>query len=143
MSASVRFTGLEEFKAALSRLPQELSGEGQAIVYGAADEAAAEIIAKYPARTGNLRKGVKVTRSASAFATTAVVKNTAPHAFIFENGTEARHYFTDPGGVRKEVGKMPPGHVFVPIVIRKRREMYEQLKALLVKAGLSVSGEAA
>lgn len=138
MSVTVRFTGLEELKAALQNLPQELASEAQDIVFGAADDAAAEIIAKYPARTGNLRKGVKVTRKASAFVTSAVVKNSAPHAFIFENGTQARH--TKIGANR---GSMPPGHVFVPTVIRHRRAMYERLKAVLVKAGLSVSGEAA
>lgn len=135
-----RFTGLEELKAELRNLPEALAQEAQAIVFGMADEAAAEIRAAYPSHTGNLRRGVSVVRRVYAVSTAAIVVNKAPHAFLYENGTQARHYFTK-GGVKKALGRMPPGHVFVPIMIRKRRQMYERLKGLLVRHGLSVSGE--
>jgi hypothetical protein len=37
---------------------------------------------------------------------------------------------------------MPAGHVFVPRIIRHRRAMYTALKAMLVRHGLTVSGNA-
>lgn len=134
----IRFDGLDELKQALRQLPAELTAEASGIVDGAANEAMREIVDKYPTRTGNLKDGVTVTHFEGArFSAGAIVKNTAKHAFIFEHGTQARH--TDLGANR---GSMPPGHVFVPIVIRKRRAMYERLKTLLVSKGLVVSGDA-
>jgi hypothetical protein len=38
---------------------------------------------------------------------------------------------------------MPPGNIFIPAVMRARRLMYQQLKALLVRHGLIAQGEAA
>jgi hypothetical protein len=37
---------------------------------------------------------------------------------------------------------MPPGKIFVPVVVRKRRAMYERLKELLVRHGAKVNGNA-
>jgi hypothetical protein len=134
--------GLDELREALRNLPDELTGEGSHIVEGNANGAAAQIKAGYKRRTGNLGDGVKVEPlGVGRFAAGVVVRNTAKHAVIFENGTQARHYYTI-NGVKHETGRMPPGHVFVPAVIRKRRQMYEQLKDLLVRNGLQVSGDA-
>lgn len=131
------FSGLDELRAALRQLPAELTGEASHIVEGAANGAAASIKAGYPSRTGDLRDHVTVETMQSGFSTGAVVKNTSKLAYIFENGSQARH--TAIGANR---GSMPPGHVFIPIVIRKRRQMYEQLKDLLTRHGLQVSGDA-
>jgi Bacteriophage HK97-gp10, putative tail-component len=138
MSVTLKWDGLDEFKADLERLPEGLTTESDPIVATAAHEAASEIRAAYPTRTGNLKKNVFVSRLDKGKDFVGyIVKNSAPHAFIFENGTQARH--TSIGANR---GAMPPGHVFVPAVIRRRRQMYEQLKALLVRHGLVVSGDA-
>jgi hypothetical protein len=132
------FDGLAELRDALRRLPDELKVEAQHIVAGAANGAAAEIRQKYPSRTGNLVSGVSVRPSeVSHFGAGAIVVNRAKHAFIFENGTQARH-----NAIGANRGSMPPGHVFVPIVIRKRRQMYEDLKDVLAQNGLQVSGDA-
>lgn len=137
MSAnSVRWDGLDELRDELRRLPAELAGEASAIVLRAATAAKEEIIAAYPRRTGNLRTHVSVSKQAAGpYGAGAIVKNTAKHAYIFENGTEARH--TALGADR---GSMPPGHVFIPIAMRRRRAMYEQLKALLETHGAKVTG---
>ncbi len=118
------FDGLEEFRAQLRALPAELAAE-------------AEIDAAYPERAGALRKGLTVKHETSAFGATAIVRNTAPHAEEFENGTQARH--TALGANR---GAMPPGHVFVPIITRHRRAMYQALGAMLTRVGFVVSGSA-
>lgn len=139
MSANrIKYTGLAELYEGLRNLPKELHAESADIVYANADKAAQEIIAAYPKRTGNLARGVRVKREPGQFGARAAVRNTAPHAFMFENGTQARH--TAIGANR---GSMPAGHVFVPIVVRRRRIMYAVLRELLIKHGLIVTGEAA
>jgi len=138
MPVTLRWDGLDAFKADLKKLPDNVTTEADPIVQRSAKEAAAEIKAAYPVRTGTLRNRVFVSRvdKGKHFAG-AIVKNTAPHAHLYELGTQARH--TDIGANR---GSMPAGHVFVPRIIRHRRAMYVKLKALLVKYGAVVSGDA-
>jgi len=136
----LKFDGLAEFRAALRQLPAELAGEASHDVESAANSAAVAIRVGYGAhrRTGTLQESVVVEHlSAGPFGAGSMVKVTAPHAHLFENGTQARH--TSIGANR---GSMPPGHVFIPAVVRARRAMYERLKALLVRNGLMVSGDA-
>jgi len=128
--------GLEELRQELRNLPPELQAEGGEIIVDSAESAADEIREAYPVRTGNLKARVRVKKTANSVSTTVVVSNTAKHAYIFENGTEARH--TDLGANR---GSMPPGHVFIPAVMKHRRRMYDRLKDLIARKGLEVSGE--
>ena len=140
MSTRLILDGLAELRAELRSLPVALTGEASGTVLSNAEAANNDM--HYPRRSGDLADHLKVeTVSAGQYGAAAVVKNTSKHASIFENGTEARHYFTI-NGVRHETGRMPPGHVFVPAVVRRRREMYEQLKAMLERHGLEVSGDA-
>lgn len=138
MANELRFAGLEELKAALRRLPEELTGEATHIAIGEANGAAADMKRAYPVVRGKLLNSLVVTHfEKGKFIGGAVLKNTAPHAWIFENGTQVRR---DSRGRNR--GAMPPGRVFIPRMIRARRQMYAQLKALLVRKGLSVSGDA-
>jgi len=129
--------GLAELREELQRLPAELTADASGIIEGAADAAETDIEAAYPERSGNLRKGVGVTRTrAGEFAAAAVVFNRAKHAYIFELGTQARH--TDIGANR---GSMPPGRVFIQRTMRHRAGMYGDLKQMVEAHGLEVSGE--
>ncbi len=130
------FEGLAELRAALRRLPAELTTEASRIVDGAANGGAADIKRTYPRRTGNLGDHVSVTHfDQGRFSAGAIVKNTATHAWMFEHGTQARH--TAIGANR---GSMPPGHVFIPRIMRARRLMYTQLADLLRRHGFQVTG---
>jgi hypothetical protein len=132
----LKFDGLEQLKLDLRRLPKEMRDDAQDIVLDSANEGAGDARSHYPRRTGNLADGIEVQQltGSSAFAG-AVVKNKAKLAFIFENGTQARH--NDIGANR---GTMPAGNVFVPAMIRARRKMYERLKAMMRSKGLKVTG---
>jgi len=141
VSASVTWTGLEELQAALRALPAALAGDGADIIENRAEVAKASIIQGYPLEEGDLRNKVEVEHTRSEFGARSVVRSTSTHAEEFEYGTEARHYTTK-RGVRHLTGKMPPGHVFVPAVVRERHRMYDELKDLLVSHGLTVSGDA-
>lgn len=143
MANKIAWEGMDELRAVLKRLPRDLADDASEIVVKHAEGARNEIYAAYPARTGNLRGGLSVNPyAASRYGAGAVLRNHAPHAFIFEHGTQARHYFTA-RGKKKLTGRMPPGNVFIPRVIKWRRRMYEALKALLVQHGLIPSGEEA
>ncbi len=139
MSAGVFGSDLDELRALLRALPADLAQRGGDIVAGKTDEAATAIYDAYPDRTGHLRGGVKYTITRSQYGAVGTLKNTSKLAWIFENGTQARHT-----AIGADRGSMPAGKVFVPIVIVKRREMYEELKAMLQDhpLGLEVSGDA-
>jgi hypothetical protein len=138
MSGELQWTGLRELEDDLRRLPDDLTGEASHIIEAAANGAAAEIKPRYGVKTGNLRDHLEVRETHDGpFSAGYVVINTAKHAGLYESGTQARH--TDIGANR---GRMPAAHVFIPVAIRKRRQMYEQLKAMVERHGLEVSGDA-
>jgi hypothetical protein len=133
---SMRIDGLDDLRALLRRLPAELRDEATGIVQGSANAAAEEIRAAYPDRTGNLRDHVFVSTTVEGtFGVGARVRNTAKHAWLFENGTQTRQ--TALGANR---GAMPAGNVFIPRVIRHRTEMMRALRAMVEAHGLTVTG---
>lgn len=144
MARGVVWSGLDELKLALQKLPPDLAEFGSEIVEGAADRAAFEVKAAYGAHTvtGGLARGVKLrsVRGSNKLVIGTQVINTAPHAHLFEWGTQARHYYTV-NGVKHVTGAMPPLKVFVPIVMARRRGMYQQLKSLLVRFGAILTGD--
>lgn len=139
------FTGLEALKEALRTLPAELAAEASREVEGAANGAAVAIRTIYGQHvaTGHLQRDVTVEHlSAGQFGAGSIVKANGRIAWLFENGSQARHYITLRGN-RHELGKMPPAHVFIPTMIRARAAMYEKLADLLERHGLVVTGKAA
>lgn len=141
---SLVFEGLAQLKQDLLNLPTELQAEAGHIVQAHANAAAARIKDVYGDHwvTGELAQKVTVTYDlTTGVAASAVVQNTSRLAYIFENGTEARHYVTV-NGKQHQTGKMPGFHVFIPRVMQERRNMYSDLKDLLVQKGLSVHGDA-
>jgi hypothetical protein len=126
--------GLTELRAALRELPHELTKEASDIVNETADRAKTDIVAAYPEVTGALKRGVKRGNITKAFVAGAIVVSTAPHANIFEHGSQTRK--TASGAPNP----LPPGRVFVPIVVRARRAMQNKLVDLVRKAGFVVSG---
>jgi hypothetical protein len=142
MSVTLHWSGLDDFKVNLAALPDTLGAEADPIVDAAANAAAAEIRAGYPGTAASLAGHVFVSRLDKGKTTSArLVKNTSPLAFIFENGTQVRHYVSVHGKPHL-TGRMPPLHVFVPPIIKHRRAMYVELKALLERNGLIVIGDA-
>jgi hypothetical protein len=149
MSAEITWIGMKELMVALKRLPQELTELGSAIVQESAERAAAEVKAAYPVgpgdddyEGGNLRKGVRVGQKRTGkYALGWTVRSTAPHAYMFETGTQVRYNISRNQQLLKKPahrGFMPGSNIFVPIMVARRREMYEDLTALLEQSGLDV-----
>jgi hypothetical protein len=134
-----------EFLRELRNLPDELAGDAGVIVSNAANEAAATIRSVYDQHrvTGNLSAGVRVIpASIGRFGVNFIVKSMAKHAWLFDNGSQARHWASG-----KSTGQMwgntAPTHVFVRTMIAARRRMYDRLGDLLRRKGLNVTGKAA
>lgn len=142
MATKFVINGIKDLKEALRMLPEELTDEGGSIVRFHALAAAGRIRAGYPARTGNLRNGVAIETDTSGFGSRYGVRYTvvqkARHAYIYEYGTVARHYYTKKRGVEHATGAMPAGNVFVPVMIDVRQRMQDDLVWLLVRKGLAV-----
>jgi hypothetical protein len=149
MPVTFKLTGLPQLMADLRELPESLRDEGRQIVQAEVNAAEAEVRAGYAEHreSGNLDRGLQQrheTASGAAvgpgegrYGVRIVLRSGAKHAYLFEVGTQLPRK-TDKGWNR---GPMPAGKVFIPIVIRHRRRMYDRLAQLLVTAGLRVSGE--
>ena len=119
--AKPAFDGMIEMIDDLRRMPTEVEKAASWHVQEAAETMASEVRGEYPTVTGNLVRGVKVTRI-NAFR--AVVRSTARHSSLYERGTVERKHASGKG-----VGKMPKPDptVFIPAAIKARRHMTEQL----------------
>lgn len=132
----IAFDGLEELKKSLRDMPMELHGEAEKIIEGEANAAAFEVRSKYSQVSGELVQGVQVERvERTRFFAGRRVVNKSKLAFIYENGTQTRQ--TKLGYAR---GRMPPAHVFIPVMIRRRKVMYEKLRDMMKRKGLKVVG---
>jgi len=146
--SAVKWTGLDELREQLRRLPLELADEAQAIVDAHARMAQQDVQAGYPSVTGRLIGGVRVTlHSLARWGAGAVVKSTAPHAWVFEHGTKART-FTGTDKLGRVFDNAPRGTMkaasrdqqAIPKFIHWRARMYAQLAAMVERHGLVVSG---
>ena len=99
---SVQWSGLEELKRELMQNSNEMASAAHELANTYAERAKEAIQAEYPDEstgTGNLKRGVRVKRSAGAgWSIYATVKSTAPHAHLYEYGTAER--FTKNGAAR-------------------------------------------
>ncbi|HAM41635.1 MAG TPA: hypothetical protein DCP69_09950 [Candidatus Omnitrophica bacterium] len=136
MPNRVTWEGLAEFKAELRNLPAHLRDEADGIVANAANTAAREVVDKYPTVTGNLKDGVKVRKDeAGTFGVAYRVRSTAPHAHLYEYGHMTKQLKL--GGRNRVPGKP----TVVPVAIRRRRQMYDELMAMLRREGFQVTGD--
>uniref|UniRef100_A0A6M3JS03 Putative tail protein n=1 Tax=viral metagenome TaxID=1070528 RepID=A0A6M3JS03_9ZZZZ len=138
MAASVTWEGMAEFRAALRATPEHLRDEAVGITANTAHTAAQEIVDEYPTVTGNLKDGVKTAQMTTGnYGAGYIVKSTAPHAHLYEFGTQARQ--TDLGANR---GAMPAKHTVIQVAVRRRRQMHDELAAMLRREGFEVTGDA-
>lgn len=135
---AVRWIGLDTLEEDLRDLPAQLGDAAHQIVQYYANRALTDAFNNYPEVTGNLRKGLRLrVIDLSPFGIRMQLRNVAPHADLWENGTVARH--TDLGYFRGQMPR-PPRHVFVPAASRNRRQMNAALARLLRGKGFTIPG---
>jgi hypothetical protein len=142
MPVRLVLTGLEELKAQLRQLPAELTAEAGGLIAAQAQQTADDIRVVYNAHrhAGDLADHVTVTVFATGpYGTGARIKSMGKHAWIFEHGSQARHYITTRGHTHV-TGRMPPTPTFIPAMTHGRRRMWEALAGLLERAGLRATG---
>ena len=139
----VQWVGLDDFQKALRNLPDALASQAVRIGEQNANASAFDIRSAYGAHwvTGRLQASVVVIEQQRAFGFRFQVRAKAKHAHLLEFGTKARHYFTK-RGVKHVLGALPPRPVFIPRVRKWRRRMYDDLKAMMMREGLLVTGDA-
>jgi hypothetical protein len=140
------WSGLEEFRDALKRLPTDLRDDAAAIMNEEVEAARAAIDADYAQHefTGNLRARLLLTTKYDGpFGYRAELRNRAHHAWLFDNGSEARHYVHEKSGRIHATGKMwgktPPAHTFVRNAMRARERIQTRIVAMMEAAGLEVT----
>lgn len=138
MSARFRFDGLADLYQQLKTLPEDLTRDAAPDVEAFGEDAKQEIYNGYPERTGHLREGLALTVSTEGDRARVEVENTAPHALLFERGTETRH--TKEGWNR---GRAPANPIFTATMERKRRALLTgPVPQLLISYGMEVKGHA-
>lgn len=134
---AVKWDGLDTFKQELQVLTGDLVSEAENILITAAHEAAAAVRAAYPYRHGGLRGGMTVVPSRGRTLAGAEVKNLAPHAIIYEDGTTTRA--THQGYNR---GRMLGTPTFRPITARYRDRALTAVTARIYAHGAAqVTGD--
>jgi hypothetical protein len=134
----VTWTGLAQFKRDLQALPPDLASEANEILLTAAEAAKDRVYATYPRVTGRLRRGLVVQPSRnSRLVAGATVKNRAPHAHLYEKGTQVRH--NQHGDNR---GAMPANPTFYPITTALRHQaLYDVIGLLYSHGAARVTGD--
>jgi hypothetical protein len=137
MAARVILEGLSQFRQALRNLPEHLKDEAAGIVRGAAERAKGDVQRAYPeGPTGNLRRGVTKEEEHGRFGVSAIVKSRARHSYLYERGSNPRR--TSRGANRGRMPQAPEPNRMIPIVVRHRKRMTEQLKDLVRREGFKV-----
>ena len=131
----MRFTGMAQLHAALHGMPARLRDEAEPIVETAARRTYAAARSTYEAHVwkGNLLRGLRMLKTSSATAIRWEVYNSAPHAWMVENGTVQRQ--TSQGWDR---GIGPPMHALIAPARRHRATMQTALADMLRREGFLI-----
>lgn len=141
----VVWNGLAEYKAELKQLPTELTGEAAKVIEGEVKGAYVAISGVYGRHrhTGTLQKRLKIAplKIKGNETTGLELKSGSPLAWLFDNGSQARHWASGKSTGRMW-GRTPPTHIFAKTVGIAKRDIVRLLKAMVLRRGAtSVTGE--
>ena len=149
MKAFVVWDGLAEYREELRQMPEACVGEARHIIEGGVNGAYTTISAVYGAHrvTGTLQKRLTISplKVDGQFSTGLKLTSGSPLAWLFDNGSQARHYVTKGGKDHKTGamwGKTPPTHIFTRTVAKGKRAVVDRIKTMMLRRGAtSVAGE--
>jgi hypothetical protein len=129
--------GLKELQTELRALPVECQGEAGKIIEGHVNGAYVTIKRVYQEHRFSGTLSDRLTISTAKLG--LVLRSGSPLAWLFDNGSEARHYTgTDKRGRvfnNAPRGRMPGFHVFARTVGFTKRKIRADLKAMLARRG--------
>lgn len=137
-SVTVTLVGIEELRQALQNLPTELVAEANQIVRAAGEKSKDETAAAYNAEqtpVPDLTTGLRLTGVADSSGAQWRLLNRHPLAHLYEFGTATRQTSL---GYNRGAARAHP--TLVPIAMTNRAAMYEQLRALVLRAGFELVG---
>lgn len=131
------WTGMDEFRRWLGRLPADLTRQAAPLAIRAAAATEQGARTGYPSRSGRLAGGLSTSiRNAGEFGVSVVVVSAARYAGTYDLGSDgARHTRR---GVNR--GTAPAGRVFVSAAEPARAEMVDGLRAIVEAQGFEVTG---
>jgi len=142
---AVVWTGLAEYRAELQALPTACTGEAAKVIEGEVNGAYVAVAQVYGAHrhTGTLRKRLQIVplKVSGNLTTGRELKSGSPIAWLFDNGSQARHWASGKN-TGTMWGKTPPTHIFARSVGRARRNVTNLLKAMVLRRGATtVTGD--
>lgn len=131
----VTWRGLDRLQENFTQLAGDVSAEAATILEAGATTARSEIAAAYPHKTGALRRGLKLTRARGVVG--MVLKQRAPHGWIYEHGTKVRE---NQAGQNR--GRMKENPTFEPIADRYRTmALFDVMDRLYAHGAARVEGD--
>lgn len=134
MSASIKWSGMDELIRDLTQAPAAIRHEGMAIVREETEGAASDLVQAYPRRSGTLAQRVRTFYPSGSILLGKVV-SAAPHAHLFHWGSKPRR--NDRGANRGVMPAATPDPL-VPIARRRRARMFRRLAEMLERRGFRV-----
>jgi len=139
MASTMEWRGLKELQAELRALPADCQTEAGHIVEGHVNAAYVTIKRVYEAHrfTGTLSNRLTI----STVKLGLVLRSGSALAWLFDHGSQARHYITE-NGVTHLTGRMPARPIFGRTVGFAKRKIRADLKAMLLRRGAArVTGD--
>jgi hypothetical protein len=134
MPTGLVWDGLKEYQEELRRLPEECKKESLNLIQAAVNSAYVTISTVYGRHrfTGTLQARLRITPLKDGLR----LVSGSPLAWIFENGSQARHWKSG-----RSTGEMwgrtpnPPTHIFTRTVGNARRTLAKQFREMLLRRG--------
>jgi len=141
--AELRIDGVDDMIAQLRDLADDSRAEAGHLIEEEANATTVVVKTVYAAHvvTGHLVKSVTVEKkSAGRYGAATVIKVNDPIAWLFDNGSQARHQAGTGASTGTMWGRTPPTHVFVRAMIAARTRLNANLADLLRRKGITVHG---
>jgi hypothetical protein len=137
MKGGVKIEGLDALRKFMTDASTEIREQAMPIVVDETEQAARDIAAALPSRTGTLRSRVRTSYPARGAVLAGVVTSAAPHSHLVEFGTKQRQ--TASGANRGRMPALSPA-VTPRIATVRRSRMLRRIADVLRGLGFEVTG---
>jgi len=124
--------GMKEYQDEIRKMPEDCRREAANLIEAGVNSAYATVKRVYEAHrfTGTLSNRLTISVKPCGF----TLRSASPLAWLFDNGSQARHYVTERGKTHL-TGRMPATHIFSRTVGFTRRKLSQQFREMLFRRG--------